>query len=91
MGLAIVHSGLSTRKPSFGSVSVHLRYVLDRVILGQVSLRVLPLPVATAIPIILYNLLHLSTYSYQTDKRAKPGDLRRGLYFHRWLNYIYSV
>jgi len=90
MDLAIVHAVLLPRKPGFRPVSVHLRYVLDTVILGQVFVRVFPLSVATEIPIILNTHLHLSTYYYQTDKRAKPGDLRRALYFHRCLNYEWT-
>lgn len=91
MSLAMVHAGLLPRKPGFGLVSVYLRYVLDTVIQGQVSVRILPLSVATIIPSIVPTHLHLNTYFYQTDERAKPEDLRRALYFYRQLKYIYFV
>ena len=87
----MVHASLSPLKPGFGLVSVHLRYVLDKVILGQVSVRVLPLSVATTIPSILHTHPHLNTYFYQTDKQAKSWDLRRGLYFYIQLKYIYFL
>jgi hypothetical protein len=91
MGLAMVHAGLSPRKPGFGPVSVRLSYVLDTVILGPVYVQVLPLSFATAIPIILHTHFHLSTYSYQTDKRAKPGDLEERCTSQIFKLYIFRM
>jgi hypothetical protein len=90
MGLAILHARLSPRKTGFCPVPVHSKYVLDTMIMEQVSVRVLPLSDVTTSPSILHIYLYLNTYSYQTDKRSKPGDLRRVLQFYIWLNiYIY--
>ena len=66
----MMHASLSPRKPGFGPVSVHLRYVLDTLILVQVSVRVLPLSVATTIPPVLHTHLHFNTL------RTGDADLR---------------
>ena len=53
---------------------VHVRFMVDRVALGQVSIRVLRFPPVSIIPPMLR--IYLSTCCfYQKDRRAKPGSL----------------
>jgi hypothetical protein len=51
-------AGLSPRRPGFAPGSIHVGFVVDKVALGQVFLRVLPFSPASIIPPLLH--IHLS-------------------------------
>jgi hypothetical protein len=50
-------AGLSPRRPGFAPGSVHVGFVVDKVALGQVFLRVLPFYPVSIIPPWLYMLI----------------------------------
>ena len=68
-------SGFSTRRPGFDSRSFHVRFMVDKVALGQVFLRVLrffPCQYhSTSAPYSSSS----TCCSYRTDKQAKTGNL----------------
>ena len=56
-------------------VQSHVRFVVDKVLLGQVLLRVALLSPVSTIPPLLRTELNVETTLYQKDKRAMPGNL----------------
>jgi hypothetical protein len=66
--------GLSSRKPGFDPMSGHVRFVRDRVALGQVLLRVLRFPPVSTLH-KCPTLIFIYCCSYQKNKRAKAGNL----------------
>ena len=66
----------------FYPMSIHNRYVVDKVALGQVNLRVLRLPPVSTTPTVLHTHRHLQV----TFTRQKNG-----LYFDVWLTVHLSI
>ena len=62
----VVSYGLSPWRPRSDPGLVHVRHVVDKVVLGQVSLSVLPLSHLSIIPAVLHTHHHLDT----TEKRT---------------------
>jgi hypothetical protein len=61
-------AGLTPRRPGFDSRSIHVRFVLVKVALGQVSVRVVVYPVGMLSPVFY-------TYLYRHDTLSSPRNL----------------
>ena len=75
MGLGRLAVGLSPRRPVFDPGPVHVRFMVDKVALGQGFLWVLRFCHVDNIPPMLRTYLDINTaYSDQKDERANPGN-----------------
>jgi hypothetical protein len=67
----------SPRSRGFYPRTVHVRYVVDKVALGRVFLRVLRFLPVTVIPPVLHTHLHLHVALTTQTKGRMPGNLQR--------------
>ena len=76
-------ASLSKRRPGFDPRSVHVRFVLGEVAMGQVFLRIIRLSLFYIIPTKLPHPHPSIRCSYQQDKRAKSGNIPRAMLFRK--------
>jgi hypothetical protein len=72
-------AGLSRRKLSFDPRSVHVRFVVDEVALGQVSFRALRFSTVSEIPPMFHTHLYLNIAITRRTKGRNLGNLRKAV------------
>lgn len=68
-----------SQRPGFNPRPIHVRFIVDKVALGQVFLRVLRFPLSVPFH-QCSRLTFISVCSYQNDNATKAGNLRTEQY-----------
>ena len=74
----------SSRRSRFGAMG-NVGSAVDEVALGQVLLQLLRFSHVIIMTLVRHTCPHLQNYSYQTDKRSKPGHRLTNVTFYRKL------
>jgi hypothetical protein len=76
-------AGLSPRKPGFDPRSVHVRFVMDKVALGQVFLPVLRFPPVSVIPSVFHIHFHLHVALTRRTNGRSLGTFQKAVLFRK--------